>query len=83
MLFFLQKNGRIYEIGKRPKERLCEIHETVLATLKEWNGTLKQNDEYDFPFALAILLSLVPAGVSMTDIDVEYHDSMNFVFGMC
>lgn len=52
-----QRNGRIYQVGGRR----VEIRSDVLDQLELWNiqdGNLQNPSQNDYPFALAILLSL-------------------------
>lgn len=62
-------------------ERLFEIHNDVLENLMEWNTSPQKEDQnMDYPFGLAVLLSLVP----MSRIEAGEIDSnaLAFLFGM-
>lgn len=73
-----QKNGRIYNIGGR----FIEIHQNVLTKLTEWNtGDHRNAPEFDYPFGLALFLSIVPVSRILAGENLE--DAMKFVRGNC
>lgn len=73
---FLQKNGRVYKIGKR----FIEIHRDVLNDLLQWNAFPQRNDPtLDHPFGLSLLLSLISTEkIEAGEID---PNAVSFVLG--
>lgn len=71
-----QRNGRIYQVGGRR----VEIRSDVLDQLELWNiqdGNLQNPSQNDYPFALAILLSLTsPDDISKNMVS---DDVMEFI----
>lgn len=75
-ILYLQKSGRVYQIGNR----LIEIHNEVINNLLQWNASQKDDVDVDYAFGLSLLLSLIfMQQIEASQID---NNAWNFMLGM-